>query len=66
MFMGTTIFRIVPSIMSSKLLLLKTLEINITSVFLGLKIISHFFAQSLNFCNSLFTINSIWCLSVDV
>ena len=51
--------------MSQQLLSLKTLEINITSVFLGLKIISHFLAQSLNFCKSSFKINPICCLSAD-
>ena len=43
----STIFRIVPFIMSSKLLSLKTLEINITSVVWGLKIISHFLPNRL-------------------
>ena len=54
-----------PSISSPKLLSLKTLEINITSVFLGIENDMPFFADSLNFCKSLFKIISIWCLSAD-
>ena len=51
--------------MSSKLLSLKTLEVNNALVFLGIENNKPLFAHSLNFCKSLFKIISIWCLSAD-